>query len=275
MFISRPRELVDQLRQAKAGQERALVTLLHALLREHWRSIACDDRARGVEGETTREHRHPSEHRALRVAKQVIAPIDRRLKRPLTRQHRPRPTSQEAEPLIQTGSDLLDAHRLDTRRAASSIAKWNPVEPPTDLRHLLHIVRCESEVGPGALCPLAEELHRVSRPQTLRVVRFVRKPSDGTRQVDSPGTPIGSRLVASTTNPTHRPSNSATISATGSSRCSQLSSTTNVERSLMRSATILTMSHRAHVRRTRSPPPRATWSPSATAASSTNHAPPA
>ena len=43
MFISRPRELVDQLRQAKAGQERALVTLLHALLREHWRSIACDD----------------------------------------------------------------------------------------------------------------------------------------------------------------------------------------------------------------------------------------
>ena len=52
--------------------------------------------------------------------------------------------------------------------------------------------------------------------------------SDRTRQVTSPATPIGSRLVVKSVNPGQAP-NRATISAAhASSRCSQLSSITSI-----------------------------------------------
>ena len=52
--------------------------------------------------------------------------------------------------------------------------------------------------------------------------------SDGTRQVTSPATPIGSRLVANSVNPGHAPSSATTSAALASSRCSQLSNTTSI-----------------------------------------------
>ena len=57
--------------------------------------------------------------------------------------------------------------------------------------------------------------------------------NDGTRQVSSPATPIGSRLVARIVN-CGQASSRATISAPhASSRCSQLSSSSNIFRSPM------------------------------------------
>ena len=52
--------------------------------------------------------------------------------------------------------------------------------------------------------------------------------SDGTRQLTSPATPIGSRLVANSVNRGHASSSATTSSALASSRCSQLSSTTSI-----------------------------------------------
>ena len=55
--------------------------------------------------------------------------------------------------------------------------------------------------------------------------------SDGTRQLTSPATPIGSRLVANSVNPRAASSSATTSAALASSRCSQLSSTTSICRS--------------------------------------------
>jgi hypothetical protein len=62
--------------------------------------------------------------------------------------------------------------------------------------------------------------------------------SEGTRQVTSPGTPIGSRLVASRVNPVQMPSRATMRGAQLSRRCSQLSNTTNIRRSPMKLVTV-------------------------------------
>ena len=57
--------------------------------------------------------------------------------------------------------------------------------------------------------------------------------SDGTRQLTSPATPIGSRLVVSNVSAGHPASRAVISSALASSRCSQLSSTISIWRSRM------------------------------------------
>ena len=63
--------------------------------------------------------------------------------------------------------------------------------------------------------------------------------SDGTRNVTSPGTPSGSRLVASSRSAGQAPSSSVVSAADASRRCSQLSTTINTRRSPMARTTPL------------------------------------
>ncbi|CFS23097.1 Uncharacterised protein [Mycobacterium tuberculosis] len=66
-------------------------------------------------------------------------------------------------------------------------------------------------------------------------------PSGGTRQICSPATAIGSRLVANTLSAGHAPSNATIRAAHPSSKCSQLSSTTSMRRSPIRRTMVSTV----------------------------------
>ena len=67
----------------------------------------------------------------LRIAQQVVAPVDQRAQRLLARQRRARTSCKESETLVQLAIDLLDRKRSHPRRRQFD-GQRNPVQPITD-----------------------------------------------------------------------------------------------------------------------------------------------
>ena len=63
----------------------------------------------------TREDRQPPQHHALVFRKQVIAPVERRAQRLLTRQRGTRSAREQSEAITQTSIDLLDRQGAGAR----------------------------------------------------------------------------------------------------------------------------------------------------------------
>ena len=116
--------------------------------------------------------------------------------------------------------DLVERQRADAGRGQFDRQR-HAVERSADLGHGGGVVvgRRRSRAGPGG--------------RGRRTARWPRRPATATApdHVTSPGTPVGSRLVARICSPGQAPSSSAASDAVASSRCSQLSSTTSICRS--------------------------------------------
>ena len=107
-----------------------------------------------------------------------------------------------------------------TRAAASSIASGMPSR------------RRQISATVAALSSVSRKSGRTRRARSVNnSIASSASDSDGTRQLTSPATPIGSRLVARTVTAGQPPSRPTTSAAHASSRCSQLSSTSSIRRS--------------------------------------------
>ena len=107
-----------------------------------------------------------------------------------------------------------------TRAAASSIASGRPSR------------RAQiSATAAASSLPTARSGRACRARSTNNSTASSASDNDGTRQLSSPGTPMGSRLVASKVSPGDAPRTATISAALASSRCSQVSNTTSSSRS--------------------------------------------
>ena len=84
------------------------------------------DRLRGVQVERPGEHRHPPPHGLLRLGQQLVAPLQRRLQRPVMRLAGRAAAGQQLEPRAPAGTG--------SARATATAAAPRPVRPPAGSR---------------------------------------------------------------------------------------------------------------------------------------------
>ncbi|MDT5328320.1 MAG: hypothetical protein QOF25_5472, partial [Mycobacterium sp.] len=117
-------------------------------------------------------------------------------------------------------SRISFSDKTRTRAAASSIASGTPSR------------RRQISVAAAQLSSVRRKSGRTRRARSVNnSIASSASDSDGTRQLTSPATPIGSRLVAMTVTAGQRPCKPTTSAAHASSRCSQLSRTSSIRRS--------------------------------------------
>ncbi len=120
------------------------------------------DGAQGRQVEATREHRGPTQDRALFVVEEVVGPGHRVPQRRLT--VRPQLWSgQQPEPVAEPVSHLDRAHGRHPRRGQLD-PEGEPVERRADVDHGVRSLLVEDpEPGPYRTSPLDEQGHRVGR----------------------------------------------------------------------------------------------------------------
>jgi hypothetical protein len=117
-------------------------------------------------------------------------------------------------------SRISVSDKTRTRAAASSIASGTPPR------------RRQISAAVAVFSSVRRKSGRTRRARSANnSIASSASDSDGTRQLTSPATPIGSRLVATTVTAGQPPCRPTTSEAHASSRCSQLSSTSNIRRS--------------------------------------------
>ena len=158
----------------------------------------------------------------------VVAPVDRRAQRLQTRQRTARAAGEQVEAVGEPGGDVLD--RQDPHARGRELDRErDAVEVLADLGDVRRVLVGDREVRPDLRGALDEQAHGVGVPSDCASAgpRSAGSDSDGTRQVVSPPTPSGSRLVATTVT-SGQPCSSASASCLhGSRTCSQLSSSTS------------------------------------------------
>ena len=144
-----------------------------------------------------------------------------------TRTRGARTAGEQAEPVVKTGDDVGRRHRTHPCRRELD-CHGHAVKAAADLRHRGDVlVIANAEIGPGPAGAVGEQLDR-----------FVGQRQRRHPPVTSPGTPISSRLVASSVNPGQVPSRESTSAALASNRCSQLSNTISMWRSPMKRTSV-------------------------------------
>ena len=181
-------------------------------------AVARADLLGRLEPERRRKDGEPAEERLLRLAQQLVAPLDHARERALSLGDHLRATAEQREAIGQALRDLLRRQRPEPRRRELERER----EAVEALAHLCDRAECllvELEVATRRLAPLDEEPHRVRG-----------RASGATSRTDSPGTPSGSRLVASSRTPGHDESSATASSPTAAVTCSQLSRTSRSSR---------------------------------------------
>ena len=126
------------------------------------------DRLDGIERRAADEHRQQSEHPALRLGQQVVAPVERGLERLLAGQRRPAAADQEVEAIVQTIGDRGDGEDGDARRGELD-GQGQTVEVMAQARDGRRVLEGEHEGRIDRLGALDEEPDRVDRHELRRV----------------------------------------------------------------------------------------------------------
>ena len=113
------------------------------------------DAKRSVSRKRSGEHAERFEGSLQRRVEQVIRPSDGRGERTLARS-RSRAGREQLEPLIETGGDFGQRHRLKARRGQLD-RKRQPVEPPADVDDGRNVVIPEREAGRNRSRALSEQ----------------------------------------------------------------------------------------------------------------------
>ena len=173
----------------------------------------------------------PAEQPPLRLAQQRVAPVERALQRPLPGGERAAAAGQEPEGV---GEPSRRSALLPAPPSSPPQALW----PAVCLRvacRLSATAPAFSGVSAKAEGPVERPLHeQPRRPSSASSSSTVAgrpgsgRERDGTVQLTSPVMPRASRLVARTRRSGHERRRSSTSRATASTRCSQLSSTSNI-----------------------------------------------
>ena len=114
----------------------------------------------GIQLERPGEHRQPRQRQPLRVAEQVVAPVQGGLQRALTRRRPPHPAGQQPEPVRQPGRDLARRQHPHPRRRQLERQR-DPVQPPADLGHRRRGVVADPKVRGHLPGPHLEQPRRV------------------------------------------------------------------------------------------------------------------
>ena len=187
-----------------------------------------------LQAEAPGEHREAPQEDLLVGLEQVEAPGERRPQRLLPGHRRAAPAREQVERVVEALDDLCGGEDADPGRRELDRQR-HPVEAVAEGRDRDRVLVVQLEAGGGLARANREEPHRLRLQRSSdgeRSPSFGRE-SEGTRQVTSPGTRSGSRLVASTVRRGQWPSSASTRCATGSIRCSQLSSSSSCWRSPM------------------------------------------
>ena len=161
---------------------------------------ACDHCLRRFEREGPGEHAEPAERPLLHGLEAVVAPPDRGGHRLLARHGRPRSAREQAEAVVELAADLGRIEVPAARRGELD-GERDAVEPMADLERRLV---CHRRRETASAEPAAPGRRRAGSPPTgtashrPAVVELVARRATAARHVTSPGTPSGSRLVAST-----------------------------------------------------------------------------
>ena len=171
----------------------------------------------------TSEDRESHQQAALGIGQQLVAPVDCRLERPLTRDSRPAAAHEQAEAIVQSVANLADRENLHAGGRELN-GEWDAVQPPTDISDDLRRLRRQHEPRNGRRA-LGEQPDGVARRQ----VRVSPPGADDRRDppMISPGTLNASRLVVNTRIRDVPPSRSSPNVAHASTRCSQVSTISN------------------------------------------------
>ena len=163
------------------------------------RSPGAATRLGRVERERPGEDAEPAQDAPAPAVEEVVAPVDRRGQGLLPGQRGPRAAGEQPEAVVEVA-------RRSARRSAPAAGRGqlerqrDAVEPPADLGDRRRLSSVTANDGPRPPRPLDEQPHRL----VLDSAGTASEPSgggagsEGTRQVTSPGTPSGSRLVART-----------------------------------------------------------------------------
>ena len=118
------------------------------------------DRLRRVQVERPGEHRHPPPHGLLRLGQQLIAPLQRRLQRPVLRLAGRAAAGQQLEPRVQPGQDLPRRQRPQPDRGQFDRQR-DPVQRPAHPGHRRAVARIDREPRQYRRGPLREQPHRL------------------------------------------------------------------------------------------------------------------
>lgn len=99
----------------------------------------------GFEGPAASKHRQVVEQALFRLRQQVIAPVQRGLERLLAGQSDATAAGEQAEALVEPGSDLIDGQRCDARRRELQ-GQWDAVQALADLRDCARVALGNSEL---------------------------------------------------------------------------------------------------------------------------------
>src|SRR5260370_42246212 len=112
----------------------------------------------------------PTQQLALRFRQELVAPVERRAQRLVTRRCVSTTAHQKSETIVQTGRELLGAQELQPCGCQFN-SEWDAVELTADLRDKRHIRVREAKVGCGRARAVDEKTDRVELPQVVPVRR--------------------------------------------------------------------------------------------------------
>jgi hypothetical protein len=167
-----PRVLAQRLQQAVAVPAR--VGLEHRLVRQlleqvqGFELVAPGHAGGSSDVEVAGENAEQVEQVPFVRREQLVRPVDGTLERLLAGDGRAPAPRQQAEPLIQAGSDLLDRHHLGARRGKLD-GQRDPVEAAADLYRRGPRSRVERKGRPHLRGPLGEERDGITRRARKRV----------------------------------------------------------------------------------------------------------
>ena len=135
------------------------------LLRRH--TVTGADGLRRLQRPATGEHGQPAQEQALRLAQQVIAPVQRRAERLLARQGSAATAGQQAKAVVEPRPQLVERQRrescgcqLDGERQA--------IQPPADPRNYIRLTVGWHKPRTYHAGPLHKQLHRFAHHYRLR-----------------------------------------------------------------------------------------------------------
>jgi hypothetical protein len=129
---------------------------------KHLEGVEFADRLGRFQLEPAREHRHPPQRLAFRLAEQAEGPVHRGLQGLLPRHDVPAAAGEQPEPLIQPGAHLAQRHRLQPGRGQLDRQR-DAVEAPAHRRRQRRGLVVEDEAWILRAGPLREQLDRLRR----------------------------------------------------------------------------------------------------------------
>ena len=182
------------------------------------------DARQQVERPAAREHGEQAEEPLLVRRELVVAPLDGRLKRLMTRHRGPRSAGQQAEAIVEPLADLIDREHLDPRGRELDRQR-NAIEPPADLGDSCALAAVSSKSA-TTLCARSTNSLTDSKsgsPPARRTPATSESTSDLSGSSRSPSMPRPSRLVTTSRRSAPAARRLSATRHTSPSRCSQLS----------------------------------------------------